>query len=137
MLCINSMADKSTLSRAFNSHLLEFLDDIIRIYPDNQDIAKAKTSIETIKKANPALIIKAWYQKVYMPYQSVVDSGDISFFFEKDYSQDLQSVNNAGEIMKMIDKLREPVRGMNDSNKEHCMTYIQNLSKLSMAYSAA
>ena len=60
MLCINSMADKSTLSRAFNTHLLEFLDDIIRIYPDNQDIAKAKTSIETIKKANPAIIIKAW-----------------------------------------------------------------------------
>lgn len=136
MFSINSMADKSTLSRAFNTHLLEFLDDIIRIYPDNPDIAKAKTSIETIKKANPALIIKAWYQKVYMPYQSVVDSGDISFFFEKDYSQDLQTVNNAGEIMKMIDKLREPVRGMNDANKEHCMTYIQNLSKLSMAYSA-
>lgn len=130
------MADKSTLSRAFNTHLLEFLDDIIRIYPDNPDIAKAKTSIETIKKANPALIIKAWYQKVYMPYQSIVDSGDISFFFDKDYSQDLQTVNNAGEIMKMIDKLREPVRGMDDSNKEHCMTYIQNLSKLSMAYSA-
>jgi len=36
------MADKPTLSRAFNTHLLEFFDDIIRIYPDNTDIVKAK-----------------------------------------------------------------------------------------------
>ena len=71
-----------------------------------------------------------------MPYQSIIDVGDISFFFDKDYSQDLQSVSNAGEIMSMINKLREPVRGMNDENKDHCMTYIQNLCKISAAYSS-
>ena len=130
------MADKSTLSRAFNTHLIEFFDDIIRIYPENQDISKAKTSFETIKKANPSLIVKAWYQKVYMPYQQIIDTGDIAFFFDKDYSQDLQSVSNAGEIMRMIDKIREPVRSMNDENRDHCMTYIQNLSKISTVYSS-
>jgi len=130
------MADKSTISRAFNTHPLEFLDDIIRIYPENQDVTKAKTSFETIKKANPSLIVKAWFQKVYTPYQQIIDAGDISFFFDKDYSQDLQSVSNAGEIMNMIDKIREPVRTMNDENKDHCMKYIQNLSKLSTVYSA-
>ena len=130
------MADKSTLSRAFNTHLIEFFDDIIRIYPENQDISKAKTSFETIKKANPSLIVKAWYQKVYMPYQQTIDTGDIAFFFDKDYSQDLQSVSNAGEIMRMIDKIREPVRTMNDENRDHCMKYIQNLSKISTVYSS-
>lgn len=130
------MADKSTLSRAFNTHLIDFFDDIIRIYPDNQDIIKAKASFETIKKANPSLIVKAWYQKVYTPYKQIIDAGDISFFFDKDYSQDLHSVSNAGEIMKMIDKIREPVRGMNDENKDHCMKYIQNLSKISTVYSS-
>ena len=130
------MADKSTLSRAFNTHLLEFFDDISRIYPENQDIIKAKSSFETLKKANPSFTVKAWYQKVYTPYQQVIDSGDISFFFDKDYSQDLQSMANSGEIMKMIEKIREPVRGMNDSNKDHCMQYIQNLSKISTAYSS-
>ena len=130
------MADKSTLSRAFNTHLIEFFDDIIRIYPENQDISKAKTSFETIKKANPSLIVKAWYQKVYMPYQQTIDTGDIAFFFDKDYSQDLQSVSNAGEIMRMIDKIREPVRSMNDENRDHCMKYIRNLSKISTVYSS-
>ena len=29
------MADKTTILRAFNTHLFEFLDDVIAILPDN------------------------------------------------------------------------------------------------------
>ena len=84
---------------------------ILFVYiPETKIYQRRKTSFETIKKANPSLIVKAWYQKVYTPYQQIIDAGDIAFFFDKDYSQDLQSVSNAGEIMKMIDKIREPVR---------------------------
>lgn len=130
------MVDKKSLNAAFNKTLVDFLDDIISIYPENDDIVKAKASFETIKKMNVTLIIKAWFQKVYTPYREVIDAGDITFFFDKDYSQDLQSVSNAGEIMAMIDKLREPVRNMSDKNKEFCMQYIQKLSKISFAYSS-
>jgi len=130
------MVDKKSLNAAFNKTLVDFLDDIISIYPENDDIVKAKASFETIKKMNVTLIIKAWFHKVYTPYQEVIDAGDITFFFDKDYSQDLQSVSNAGEIMAMIDKLREPVRNMSDKNKEFCMQYIQTLSKISFAYSS-
>ena len=129
------MPEKKDISAGFNKHLIAFLDDIIKVYPENNDIIKAKSSFETIKSMNTSLVIKAWFQKVYTPYQSVIDAGDITFFFDKDYSQDLQSVSNAGEIMSMIDKLREPVRNMDDANKGHCMKYIQGLSKLSLVYS--
>ena len=130
------MSDKSTLSRAFNQHLCEFLDDIGRIVPDSSDITTAKTSFETIKKANPSLLVKAWQQKVYTPYKDIIDSGNITFFVEKDYSSDLRSVSNSDNIMKMIDKIRDPIRNMNDINKEHCLKYIQNLSKISTAYAS-
>ena len=43
-------------------------------------------------------------------------------------------MSNAGEIMKAIDKIREPVRNMGDENKAHTMRYIQNLCKLSDVY---
>tara|TARA_Y100000356_G_C11260210_1_gene292940 strand:- start:2702 stop:3097 length:396 start_codon:yes stop_codon:yes gene_type:complete len=130
------MSDKSTLSRAFNQHLCEFLDDIGRIVPDSSDITTAKTSFETIKKANPSLLVKAWQQKVYIPYKDIIDSGNITFFVEKDYSSDLSSVSNSDNIMKMIDKIRDPIRNMNDTNKDHCLKYIQNLSKISTAYAS-
>jgi hypothetical protein len=38
--------------------------------------------------------------------------------------------------MKMIDKIRDPIRNMDDTNKAHCLKYIQNLSKISTAYAS-
>ena len=128
------MSDKTTLNRAFNAHFFEFLDDIIEIYPDNDDIVGSKTSFTTIRKANPTAIIKAWYKYVYEPYKVPIDAGEISFFFDKDYSSDIGKLSNANDIMKVIDKIREPIRNMSDENKNHCMTYIQNLSRVSVAY---
>jgi len=130
------MADKPTLSRAFNTHLTEFLADIINIYPNNSDIIQAKSTFETIKKANPAIMVKAWFKHVYLPYKDIIDSGNITFFFEKDYSQDVQSLANAAEIMNMIDKIRAPIRGMDEANKKHCANYVQNLSKISGMYNS-
>lgn len=130
------MADKSTLLRSFNTHLFEFLDDIIRIFPDNVNLQNAKTSFQTIKRANPTAIVKVWFSYIYMPYREVIDSGDIQFFFQKDYSQDLSILQNSKEIMKIIDTLREPVSNMSETEKEFTMKYLQNLSKLSMMYSS-
>ena len=128
------MADKSTILKTFNTHFFEFLDDILRIFPDNQNIAAARKSFETIKRANPTAILKVWAKFVYAPYKQVIDEGNIEFFFDKDYGADLNSLANSGEIMKMIDVMREPVKQMSDVNKAHSMQYIQNLSKLSAVY---
>ena len=75
--------DKSTIMRAFNTHFMEFLEDVSSIYPENNDIHSAKNSFETIKRMNPTAIIKVWYTFVYSPYKDVIDAGDVSFFFKK------------------------------------------------------
>ena len=128
------MTDKSSILRAFNTHFFDFIEDLLGIFPNNNDLVVAKTSFDTIKKANPTAIIKAWLKFVYHPYKVVIDNGDISFFFDKDYSDDLSSVSNANKILNIIDTLREPIKEMGDANKEHTTKYIQNLSKLSMLY---
>ncbi len=130
------MADKRTLLRTFNTHLFEFLDDVIRIFPDNLDIQTAKTSFYAIKQANPTIIIKTWFQYIYMPYKDTIDSGNIEFFFNKDYSEDLAYVANSKEVLKIIDTLKDPVSNMTEQQKKFTMDYLQNLSKLSVLYSA-
>jgi len=131
------MTDKSTVLRAFNKHFFEFIDDIVTILPDEPEIVKAKASFENIKKMNPTLICKTWFKVVYSPYKEVIDQGDISFFFEKDYASDLSNVPNAAEIISIIDKIRMPIKSMDEVNKGHCTKYIQNLSKLSTVHNAA
>jgi hypothetical protein len=120
--------------KTFNSHFFEFIDDILLIFPENIDLLTAKKSFETIKRANPTAILKAWFSFVYSPYVSQIESGNISFFFEKNYAEDLSILNNGNEIMKMIDSFRDPVKNMSDVNKQHTMKYIQNLSKISLIY---
>jgi hypothetical protein len=128
------MTDKSSLLRAFNTHFFDFIEDLLGIFPNNNDLVLAKSSFDTIKKANPTAIIKSWIKFVYLPYKEVIDNGDISFFFDKDYSEDLSAVSNANKILNIIDTLRAPIKEMGDTNKEHTIKYIQNLSKLSMMY---
>ena len=130
------MSDKSTLSRAFNNMFFEFLNDILAIFPDNTDIRSTKTALEMFKQANPSAVIKAWIQYVYVPYRSVIEQGDLTFFFEKDYSQDLNNLSNANDIMKAIDKIREPIKSMSESNKNTALKYLQNLTKLASIYNS-
>ena len=128
------MGDKSTILKAFNTHFFEFIQDIINIFPENSDLKATKTALDLLKKANPSLIIKVWNTYVYEKYKDVIYSGDISFFFDKDYNSDLSNMSNAGDIMKAIDKMREPVKSMSEENKTHSLKYIQNLCKMSNIY---
>jgi len=76
-----------------------------------------------------------WFSFIYTPYSAVIEKGDISFFFEKDYSTDLAHLPNYSEIMDIIDKIRGPIKQMNPTNRAHTTKYIQNLSKISTMYS--
>lgn len=128
------MTDKLMIMRSFNVHFSDFLKDILVIFPENSEIKTGLSSFEMIKRLNPSIIIKVWYSNIYIPYKSVIEEGNITFFFEKNYTEDLDMVSNAVYIMKIIDKLREPVSTMNDLNKQHTMKYIQNLCEISKIY---
>ena len=128
------MSDKTTILRAFNTHFFEFIDDIILIFPENEDIISSKITFDLLKCANPTAIIKAWYKYIYSPYKEVIDEGDIRFFFNKDYKDDLSMLSNANKIMQIINVLREPIKSMGEQNQATSIQYIQNLSKLSLLY---
>lgn len=129
------MGDKSTVLKTFNIQFFNFIDDIIKVFPDKDEIKIGKKSFETIKRANPTIIIKIWFSHVYTTYRESIDNGDIEYFIEKDYQQDLQSLANNGEVLKIINTLRQPIGEMDDVNRQHTIKYLQVLSKLSELYS--
>jgi hypothetical protein len=131
------MPDKSTLLKTFNTQFFSFLDDIKTIYPENKEIAKGKKSFEMIKMASPSIIIKIWYSHVYQHYKQEIDSGNVDFFIDKDYSGDLHEISNAAEVIRIIEMIKGPIRNMDEKNKEHTCKYLQVLSKLSELYNSA
>jgi hypothetical protein len=130
------MTDKISINKAFNNLLFGFFDDLITIFPEQEDIATAKTSMMTFKQMNPSILIKSWFKVVYTPYAEVINAGNVNFFFEKDYSADLHKLPNAKEFIKVINKIREPICTMDTTNRGHCADYILKLSKLSEIYNS-
>jgi len=125
------MAGSNTnLLTIFNDHFVEFITDIHNVFPDDADILTAKNALIAIRKANPKLIVKIWMKYVATPYQNEILAGDIEFFVNKDYSDDLTRTGNPDQIMSSIDRLRGPVKQMNHSDQQKTMKYIQNLSKI-------
>jgi hypothetical protein len=127
---------KSILLKSFHTQLFDFLDDIISIMPDNKELLKSKLYFTTLKQANPTLIIKIWYQYIFIPYRKMIEDGNIDFFLEKDYTEDLQYIPYAADVLRIIDtSIRNPIKEMNVENKDKCAKYIQLISKISEVYS--
>jgi|TARA_B100001287_G_scaffold276862_1_gene290278 hypothetical protein len=129
------MGDKSTVLKTFNIQFFSFIDDVIKVFPDRDELIVGKRSFETIKRANPTIIIKIWFSHVYNNYRESIDNGDVEYFIQKDYQQDLKSLANNGEVLKIINTLRQPISEMDEVNKKHTVKYLQVLSKLSEMYS--
>jgi hypothetical protein len=128
--------DKITVQRAFNAHFIDLLNDIALCYPENVDIMTSKVSFENIKKLNPGIIIQVWYKYVFLRYKEQIDAGNVSFFFEKDYREDVTKLRNQDKVLNMIEKVREPLKSLDDKNKEHISNYLRNLNKLSFVFAS-
>ena len=126
-----------TLITAFNDHFMEFVNDIHEVFPNDVDILSAKNSFSMIRKMNPKLLIKSWDSLVVGKYQGAIEAGDLSFFMNKDYTNDLNDVPNnpnAERITSAIDRLRAPIKSMSVDNQAKIIKYIQNLTKISSLY---
>ena len=126
--------DKSQILKGFNDHFVEFVEDVERVFPDDNDISTVKESFIQMRKANPRLVIKAFNEYFLNKYRSEIESGNIDFFIKKDYNTDLSVVGDSDYILKKIDVLRNPVKNMNEEDQNKVIRYIQNLSKLCDIY---
>ena len=122
------MSDKAIVMKAFLNQFTEFVKDVQSVFPENTDIESAKTALFLIKKTNPRILMNAWATYIVGPYTDKIEKGDIGFFLNKDYTQDLAYMGNT--VMQKVDTLRGPVRDMGADNQAKSMKYIQNLTKL-------
>jgi len=127
----------SNIVTAFNDHFIEFVSDIQSVFPEDVDVLSAKNSLLAIRKANPKMIIKIWNIFVVGKYKTEIEQGNIDFFINKDYSEDLKGANHSSKIVQGIDRLRGPIKQMSPEERTKSMKYIQNLTKLADIYESS
>ena len=132
--------DKSTLLKAFNGQMEEFLEDIVILFPENRDIKTSKTALVMMKQANPKMLLSVWYRYIYVKYAEQIEEENIDYFLDKDYTQDVAKLdNNSGSgsgssVIESINKLKGPLRELNEENTMKCLQYLKNLNNLSNMY---
>ena len=125
---------KQQVLKVFNDHFIEFIEDVIRVFPIDQDLTTVKNYFILIRKSNPKLIITVFHEYVYLKYNTQIQENNIQFFIDKDYKDDLTENKNSDKIIESINRLRNPICLMNEEDKMKTIKYLQNLCKLSNSY---
>ncbi|MBT6908411.1 MAG: hypothetical protein HOA31_00735 [Euryarchaeota archaeon] len=128
------MTDKSLVLKGFNEHFMEFIDDIYQVFPHDSEILATKNALGMLRKANPRMIIDVWHRHITIKYENEINNSNIDFFVNKDYSNDVKSMNNTDKIISKINMLKQPISEMSETDQAKTLKYIQNLSKLTTLY---
>ena len=128
---------KMLFMKAFGNHFLEWMDWVADdLFPKDVDMEKARIALQQVKRFNPKGLITLWFKQIYSRYKKQIDDEDFSFFVVKDYSWDIEqgpSVN-ADKALKVIDRIRDQLKDLNEDQKKKQMGFVKNLSKLSLLY---
>jgi hypothetical protein len=124
--------NNSLVLSTFVSQLDECLTDIASVYSTDKRFIRCKMYLDTLKQTNPRMILTTWKTMITEKYDEQIQRGDVSYFLEKDYKEELPIYNPT--IDQAIQDLRTAIREMSESNREKAIQYIQNLCKLSKLY---
>ncbi len=129
------MANKEQIIDIFNSQFKELLDDVLRLYPNLPDLVAAKKAVIKVAAITPSVLIKLFREHVTQRYGDKIAAGDLTFFLQHDYQNDLAAMglgDQASALLQKIDVLREPIRQMAAEEQQHVLKYLQNLCQLSL-----
>jgi hypothetical protein len=126
--------NKKDLLSGFNSQLNELLESLIEVIPDNIELKTAYTSISTLRKANPRLVIRIWKTYVLDKYETNIIEGNLEYFLNKDYREDVKDTGNAVIVLEKINVIKNTIKTLDKDNLDKTILYLQNLTKLCKVY---
>ena len=126
----------------FNAKIIEFLNDLIKIFPGDTEFKMYKNAVNLIKMADEKKPLQLYNTFVTAEYkQNILDKNE-DFFLQHDYNEILSSdiVKNSDFVKKEIDgnvnnKIVNKLKGywgeLSDENKEFIWSYFNLFLKIS------
>jgi hypothetical protein len=108
-----------------------FIDDVLTLFPNNQDLLASKTQIKLLRTMNPKLMLTLWKEHVNSRYQKQIDCGNLDYFLDPQFDDTLSDLPDAVSVIEVVNRFKVLIRQMTDDNKQVALKYIRNLSKLS------
>jgi hypothetical protein len=124
-----------SLVKVFNEHLLEFYNELIILYPKNNELKTGRTIVETLKKFNPKKLLETWNLYIAIPYEKEILSENLDFFLNHNFSKELEwgkwgKTSNE----KWMNEIKKLVQSMEEDNLKKSIKYFKNLTKICNLY---
>jgi hypothetical protein len=132
------MSKKQLLRKTFNSQIMDFAEDMRKVFPEESDLIIFQDSMATAKKAKPDMLIEIWNSHIIPKYGTDIIEGNVQALIDRDYTD---HVENAGICDEHVEKIKKKmgvfknyIVKMDNENRQKVLGYLQNLTKLCDAY---
>jgi hypothetical protein len=112
----------------FNDTIEEFLADIIRVFPEDDDMQLYQFGLKGLRLASPTTVCHEYYQAVTIPYYDKINTRDEEFFMEHDFTE---VKNDVPDGIRILSKTLNYWKSLNDDDKETVWKYLKVLCVLS------
>jgi len=120
----------------FNNKVIEFLNDLIRIFPNDADFKMYKNALSLVKLADEKKPLE--FYKIFMndEYKANINNKNEKFFLDHDYNEILNSEELSNELdgnvnNKIVNKLKGYWNELSTENKEIVWNYFTLFLKIS------
>lgn len=122
------------LFQQFNKVYFEFISFLKDHSNGDKLFNKLYQKIYIIKNTNIKLFIKVWYDSITLKYyQSILDE-NLSYFLNKDYNQDIDTIENSNDILRYIHYFKTNYDTFEKKIIDSFIQYIKELTQLSYMY---
>ena len=118
---------------AFNNVVIEFIEDCILVFPEENDFKVYKRMISLLVKVNPKKIISVFSEYSDL-YKDQIMNKDENFFLDNDYN--IVKKYNDQEIFNVINKIKQLWIHLNKQNKDKIWGYLHLLVNIKNKYFA-
>ena len=121
------MSKAKTYLSAFNRKMMEFVDEMIELVPEEGQFRAYKTGLEILVSSTPRVPMKFYNDLVLAPYGQQIAARDESFFLDTVLTDDLATSH---DDMTIVPKLREYWADLDQDNKTAIWAYLILLQKI-------
>lgn len=111
----------------FNETFKEFMQDLIRVFPDDVEFRMYEMGIHTTMACYPTYVAQTFYEKVTVPYSERILQRDDSFFISHDFNDVVENTKSQATANELVKKLKMCWTNLTDADKDVIWKYFKVL----------
>lgn len=116
------------LLKTFFHQFGEVVNQLIEMFPNDQNFKMFKTFLAMLQRTNPTLVISTFYEHVSTKYENQINSRDEEFLIS------YTPAEYGSDVTDVISSLRPHWQSLSDASKDALWQYIYILKEISKRY---